>query len=457
VTLAAGSYSLSGLAAQRAGSNSTPQTLVLFVDGNAVATYSPPGTSYTTFTTPSFTVTAGPHVFGLAGLGTNPDGSTAIDTTVFVDDLTIVSTLVIPPSPPVISAITAQSSPRGFPATLQVNATDPQGKALGYTATSLPTGLAINPSTGLVSGTVSTTAAASYKSKITVSDGTLSTSSTFAWATTLSGAPVWKKPSTQTTVRGTAISLQLNVTDPQGAAMTYATTGLPAGLAVNPSTGLISGTVQTTAAASNTVSVTISDGVRGSSGSFTWNTTAPTSTGLTGGDIGAPSLPGTDAVAAGVYTISSNGSGFGGTQDQFHYVSETFTGNGTITARVTSQTNTSPAAQAGVMFRETAAVGARFVSMVLTPYNGFEFQGRDATGNGTGLATANFYPAPNNWVRVVRSGSTFSGYVSNNGTTWTLVGVDTNPMATVVQIGLAVSSVSASPSTATFDNVTITH
>jgi DNA-binding beta-propeller fold protein YncE/regulation of enolase protein 1 (concanavalin A-like superfamily) len=458
VTLAAGSYSLSGYAAQRAGSNSTPQTLVIFVDGNAVATYSPPGTSYTTFTTPSFNVGAGPHSFSLAGLGVNPDGSNATDTTVFVDDVTIVSTTVIPPSPPVIAAIPAQSSPRGFPATLQISATDPQGKALAYSATGLPAGLSISPGAGLISGTVSTSALTAYNTKVTVSDGTLSTTATFSWATTLSGAPVWKKPSTQTTVRGTAVSLQLNVTDPQGAPMTYVATGLPAGLTINANTGLISGSVLLTAAASNTVTVTISDGVRSSTGSFTWNTTAPASTGgLTGADIGSPTIPGTDSSAAGVYTISSNGSGFGGTQDQFHFVSETFTGNGSITARVTSQTNTSPAAQAGVMFRETGAANARFASMVLTPWNGFEFQARDATGGGTGIATANFYPAPNNWVRVVRSGSTFSGYVSNNGTTWTLVGVDTNPMATVVQIGLAVSSNSATPSTATFDNVTISH
>ena len=458
VTLAAGSYSLSGYAAQRGGNNTTPQTLVLYVDGNAIFTYSPPGTSYTTFTTPSFTATAGPHVFALAGLGTNPNGSPAADTTVFVDDVTIVSTQAPPPpSPPVIAPIAAQSSPRGFPANLQVSATDPQGKTLTFTAKGLPAGLSIGSSTGLISGTVSTTAAASNTTKLTVSDNTLSTTATFTWATTLSGAPVWKKPSTQTTIRGSIVSLQMNVTDPQNAPMTVTATGLPAGLAINNSTGLISGTVSLTAAASNTVTLVVSDGVRSSTGSFTWTTTAPTSTGLTGADIGAPTLPGTDSVSSGVYTISSDGSGFGGTQDQFHFVSETFTGNGSITARVTSQTNTNAGAQAGVMFRETSAVSARFVSMVLTPWNGFEFQGRDVTGGGTGIATAPFYTAPNNWVRVVRSGSTFSGYVSNNGTTWTLVGVDTNPMATVVEIGLAVSSDSTATSTATFDNVTITH
>jgi DNA-binding beta-propeller fold protein YncE/regulation of enolase protein 1 (concanavalin A-like superfamily) len=457
VTLAAGSYSLSGFAAQRSG-NSTPQTLVLFVDGNAVATYSPQSTAYTTFTTPSFNLTAGAHSFALAGLGINPDGSNAKDSTVFVDDLTIVSTIIIPPSPPVVTAIPAQTSLRGFPASLQVNATDPAGRPLIFTATGIPLGLAINSNTGLISGTVSTSATITNHANVTVSDGTLSTSATFSWTTALSAAPVWKKPSTQTTVRGTAVSLQLNVTDPQGAAMTYVATGLPAGLTINASTGLISGTVLTSAAASNTVNVTISDPARSSTGSFTWNTTAPVATtGLSGSDIGSPTLPGSDSAASGVYTLTSNGSGYGGTQDQFHFVSETFTGNGSITARVTSQTNTSANAQAGVMFRETSAANARFVSMELTPWNGFNFQGRDATGGGTGLATANSFAAPNNWVRIVRSGSSFSGYVSNNGATWTLVGVDTNAMATVVQIGLAVSSNSTSPGTVTFDNVTITH
>jgi regulation of enolase protein 1 (concanavalin A-like superfamily) len=178
---------------------------------------------------------------------------------------------------------------------------------------------------------------------------------------------------------------------------------------------------------------------------------------IAGADIGAPGVAGSNSFASGLYTLAASGTGIGNTSDQFRFVSETFTGNGQITARVASQTNTSASAQAGVMFRETVNANSRFTFMALTPGNGFEFQGRDATGGATSLVKAASYTAPNNWVRIVRSGSTFTGYVSNNGTTWTQAGVDTNPMATAVQIGLAVSSDSNTVAgTATFDNVQIT-
>jgi len=66
------------------------------------------------------------------------------------------------------------------------------------------------------------------------------------------------------------------------------------------------------------------------------------------------------------------------------------------------------------------------------------------------------------WVKVVRSGSTFSGYNSLDGVNWTQVGTaQTINMAQNVYIGLAVSSddwASSNPptlATATFDNVSI--
>jgi hypothetical protein len=60
------------------------------------------------------------------------------------------------------------------------------------------------------------------------------------------------------------------------------------------------------------------------------------------------------------------------------------------------------------------------------------------------------------WVKLVRSGNTFTAYESGDGTNWTLVGSDTISMASTVYVGLAVTSHSTSASaTCTFDSVSI--
>jgi hypothetical protein len=77
-------------------------------------------------------------------------------------------------------------------------------------------------------------------------------------------------PGNQTATVGTAASLQIAASDSaSGQTLTYSASGLPAGLSVNSSTGLISGTPTT--AATSTVTVTATDGT-GASGStsFTW-------------------------------------------------------------------------------------------------------------------------------------------------------------------------------------------
>ncbi len=86
---------------------------------------------------------------------------------------------------------------------------------------------------------------------------------------TPSPSPAVTNPGTQTSTVGTAASLQIQASDPQGDTLTYAASGLPAGLSINASSGLVSGT-PTTAGTSN-VTVTATDpGGNSGSAAFTW-------------------------------------------------------------------------------------------------------------------------------------------------------------------------------------------
>jgi O-glycosyl hydrolase len=86
-------------------------------------------------------------------------------------------------------------------------------------------------------------------------------------------------PGNQTTTAGTAVSLQVKASDSaSGQTLSYSATGLPAGLSISPSTGLISGTPTTAGTSSVTVTATDTTGASGSA-SFTWTVGSGTSSG----------------------------------------------------------------------------------------------------------------------------------------------------------------------------------
>ena len=179
-----------------------------------------------------------------------------------------------PNGAPVATNPGAQSSAEGASPTLQIAASDPDGNTLTYSATGLPTGLAINSTTGVISGTVAFGAAVSNSVVVTVSDGTATDTASFTWTVTRSNrAPVVTNPGAQSSAEGASPSLQIAASDPDGNTLTYSATGLPTGLAINSTTGVISGTVAFGAAVSNSVVVTVSDGTATDTASFTWTVT----------------------------------------------------------------------------------------------------------------------------------------------------------------------------------------
>src|SRR4029079_8119962 len=137
-----------------------------------------------------------------------------------------------------------QTSAEGAAVTLQITASDPDGNTLTYSATGLPTGLAINSATGAITGTVAVGAPATNNVVVTVSDGALTDTASFTWTVTKTNrAPTITNPGNQTSAEGAAVTLQISASDPDGNTLTYSATGLPTGLAINSTTGAITGTV----------------------------------------------------------------------------------------------------------------------------------------------------------------------------------------------------------------------
>jgi hypothetical protein len=208
---------------------------------------------------PSYLCTAGTGYDGPTGWGT-PDGTAAFTSGSTANTVTVTS----PGN---------QSTAVGTAVSLQVQASDSaSGQTLTYSATGLPAGLSINASSGLITGTPTTAGTSSVT--VTAKDTTGATgSATFTWTVTSSSSGntvTVTSPGNQSTTAGTAVSLQVKASDSaSGQTLTYTANGLPAGLSINASSGLITGTPTTAGTSSVTVTATDTTGASGSA-AFTW-------------------------------------------------------------------------------------------------------------------------------------------------------------------------------------------
>lgn len=211
--------------------------------------------------------------------------------------------------------------------------------------------------------------------------GTPDGTAAFASGGTTGNTVTVTNPGSQAGTVGTAASLQIHATDSaSGQTLTYSATGLPAGLSISSSTGLISGTPTTAGTYNVTATATDTTGAKGGA-SFTWTI----SSGGGGGCTPAQLLgnPGFETGSAAPWTstagvINPNGAGETAHSGTWYAWLD---GYGTTHTDTLSQAVTIPAGCTGTTFSFWLHIDTAETTTT-TPYDKLT-----VTANGTTLAT----------------------------------------------------------------------
>jgi hypothetical protein len=172
-------------------------------------------------------------------------------------------------------------------------------------------------------------------------------------------------------------------------------------------------------------------------------------------DIGPVGAAGSASTLNGVFTVNGSGADIWGTADAFNFVYQPISGDGTIVARVTGEQHPDDYAKAGVMWREALTPGSAHVILDVRPDGTIEFMSRSTAGGATSFIAGVTQTFPV-WLKLSRSGTTVTGYVSSDGSAWSRIGTAGVSPTTSWFAGLAVTShVTGTVNTSTFDNVVV--
>ncbi|HKD51142.1 MAG TPA: protease pro-enzyme activation domain-containing protein [Candidatus Acidoferrum sp.] len=339
------------------------------------------------------------------------------------------------------------------------------GLPAGVTASFNPTSTAGTSTLTLTASSTATTGTASVA--ITGTAGNLSSSTTLSL--TVNPPPNFTlsaSPTSLTITQGAsgASTITVNPLNGFSGSVALSASGLPSGVmpAFSPTSTTGASTLTLTASSTATTG-TVTVTVTGTSGALAKTVTIALTIGVlptlpsiwSDGDIGSVGVPGAASYANGTFTVSGAGSGTMITStDSFHFVYQSFSGDGSIVARVRSVQGSS-ATQAGIMIRETLTTGANHVFL-------FDYSAsilateRATTGASSSYQSVGSATLPN-WIKLTRSGNLFNLYSSSDAVNWTQLGTSqTVAMAQSVYVGLAVSNRNtASLATATFDSVSV--
>ena len=200
----------------------------------------------------------------------------------------------------------------------------------------------------------------------------------FSGSSTTGNTVTVTNPSSQTGTAGTAVSLQIKATDSaSGQTLTYSATGLPAGLSINSTTGLISGTPTTAGSSSVTVTAKDTTGATGSA-SFTWtissttgNTVTVTNPGSQTGTVGTAvslQIKATDSASGQTLTYSATGLPAGlSINSTTGLISGTPTTAGSSSVTVTAKDTTGATGSASFTWTVSAATGCTAQQLLGNP------------------------------------------------------------------------------------------
>lgn len=159
------------------------------------------------------------------------------------------------------------------------------------------------------------------------------------------------------------------------------------------------------------------------------------------------------------YTVKASGEDIWGMADAFHYVYQPLTGDAEIVTRVLDIELTDTYAKGGLMIREGIGASSRYAMLSVNQDNyAFEYRLNENTH---AQSTAGSWIYDNidhpTYLKLKRSGSRITGYISEDGTNWTEVdGIDISlPANTFIGIALTGHD-NLQLNTSTFDNLALT-
>jgi endonuclease/exonuclease/phosphatase family metal-dependent hydrolase len=179
-------------------------------------------------------------------------------------------------------------------------------------------------------------------------------------------------------------------------------------------------------------------------------------TGWSSKDVGAVRATGSATWVNNIFTVAGSGADVWGAADEFRFVYKTLTGDGSIVSQVDAIDDVTSWVKAGVMMRETLSAGSRHAFMLTSAGKGLAFQRRTSTG-GSSTHTSGGSGSTPYYVKLTRSGNTFTAYKSVDGASWTKIASQSITMASTIYVGLAVSShVDGVLANAIFDKTAVT-